>query len=110
MKYYLIDEINGKDIERISPFLRENGNISGLEGMFWINVPDKYLNEIQSCHPDCKPHVFAVELGVSTVRAEFFIRTLKDMKCSCSGYSDRQQTRFIISFMDEMIRKLDIRT
>jgi hypothetical protein len=110
MKYYLIDEINGTDMERIFRFLRENGKVSGLDRIFWINVPEKYLNEIQSCHPDCKPYVFAVELGAGMVKAEFFIRTLKDMNCSCSGYSDIKQSQFIMLFMDEMIRKLKIRT
>jgi hypothetical protein len=110
MKYYLTDEINGTDMGRLSRFLMENGKVSGLDRIFWINVPDKYLNEIQSGHPDCKPYVFAVELGPGMVKAEFFIRTLKDMRCSCSGYSDKKQSQFIMRFMDEMIRKLEIRT
>ena len=110
MKYYLIDEINGTDMEKLSLFLMKNGIVSGLDRIIWINMPEKYLNEIQSGHPNCKPYVFAVELGADTVKAEFLIRTLKDMRCSCSGYSDKRQSQFIMRFMDEMIRKLDVRT
>ena len=110
MKYYLIEEINDRDMEKLALFLRENGTASGLERLFWINVPEKYLNVVQSGHAVCKPYVFAIELGAGTAKAELFIRNLTDMRCSCSGYSDKKQSQFIISFVDEMIRRLDIRT
>jgi hypothetical protein len=110
MRYYLIDEISDMDMERISLFLRDNGKISDLDKIFWINLPEEYLSEIQSGHAGCKPYVFAVELGSCMVKSEFFIRTLKDMRCSCSGYSDLRQSQFIIHFVDEMIRVLEIRT
>jgi hypothetical protein len=110
MKYYLIEEIIYTDMEKLALFLRENGNASGLERLFWINLPERYLNEVQSGHTGCKPYVFAVELGAGAIRAELFVRTLKDMRCSCSGCSDKRQTQFIMRFMDEMIRKLEIRT
>ena len=110
MKYYLIDEVSGPDMERLSAHLRDAGKASGLEGMFWIKMPEEYLGEIQSRHESCKPYVFAVELGAGTVKAEYFIRSQKGMKCSCSGYADQGQSMFIIRFMDEMIVKLGVRT
>jgi hypothetical protein len=110
MKYYLIDEINGTDMARLSLFLRENGTVSGLDRIFWISVPEEHLNKTQSGHAGCKPYVFAVELGAGLIKAELFIRTLKDMRCSCSGYPEPEQAQFIIRFMDEMIRELGIRT
>ncbi len=110
MKYYLIDEIDDKDMERISLFLMEKGVISGLEKIFWITVPEEYLNNSQAGHAGCKPYVFAVELGARQIRAEFFIRTLQDMRCSCNGYPEPEQGQFIVRFMDEMIEGLGIRT
>jgi hypothetical protein len=110
MKYYLIDEIASLDMERVSVFLKDKGTMSGLDKVFWINMPEEYLNGTQSLHVDCGPYFFAVEMGSNMVKAEFFVRTLKDMRCSCNGYSDSRQGQFIIRFMDEMIRELNIRT
>lgn len=110
MKYYLIDEISVPDMEKLLVFLRDKGIASGLEGVFWIKVPEEYLDEIQSGHMDCKPYVFAVEPGKGEIKAELFIRSSKGMKCSCSGYPDPGQSLFVIRLMDEMIRELDIRT
>src|SRR5512136_2526873 len=101
MKYYLIDELSAPDLERISVFLRDNGTISGLDKIYWISIPEEYLNQIQSGHAGCQPYVFAVELGAGMIKAEFFIRTLKGMRCSCSGYPDSRQIQFIIRFLDE---------
>lgn len=110
MKYYLIDEISGPDMEKLSAHLMAVGFASGLEGIFWITMPEEYLDEIQSGHKDCKPFVFAVELETVAAKAEFFIRSLKGMKCSCSGYANPGQSMFIIRFINEMIEKLNIRT
>jgi len=109
MKHYLVDEISVPDIEKLSERLRDIGTASGLEDLFWIRMPEEYLSEIQSCHEACKPYVFAVDLCAGAVKAEFFIRSEKVMKCSCSGYADPAQSMFIIRFFDEMIEKLNIR-
>jgi len=110
MKYYLIDEISGQDMERLSLFLEHNGTMSGLDKIFWINAPEEILNETQSGHVRCHPYFFAVELGAGMIKAEFFIRTLKDMRCTCSSSADERQSQFIIRFVDDIIRKLDIKT
>jgi hypothetical protein len=110
MKYYLIDEIVLNDMERLSAFLKDNAVMSGLDKVFWVRMPEKYFNETQSSHVNCQPYYFAVELGVGMIKGEFYIRTLKDFNCSCSGYADYAQTQYIIRFMDEMISELKIRT
>jgi hypothetical protein len=110
MKYFLIDEISGPDMEKLSAHLRDIGEASGLEGVFWIKMPEEYLDGIQSGHGECKPYVFAVELGAGAAKAEFFIRSLKGMKCSCSVYANPGQIMFIIRFINEMIRELGIGT
>ena len=97
-------------MEKLSGFLKDNATMSGLDKVFWIYVPEKYFNETQCSHVDCQPYFFAVELGAGMIKAEFYIRTLKGFKCSCNGYADPNQSQFIIGFVDEMIRELDLRT
>jgi hypothetical protein len=110
MKYFFIDEISGSDMERLSMFLSDNATSSGLDKIFWVNITEDFLNETQCSHADCRPYFFAIELGSGYLKAEFFVRTLKGFNCTCSGLSDDSQTRFIMRFVDEMIKKLKIRT
>jgi hypothetical protein len=110
MRYYLIDEIAVNDMERLTGFLKGNVAISGLDKVFWVPIPEDYLNERQCSHTDCRPYYFAIELSTGLLKAEFFIRTLKGFNCTCSSLADDTQMRFIIRFVDEMIKGLKIRT
>jgi hypothetical protein len=109
MRYYLIDEITPRDMERIFGFLRDNATASGLDNVFWINVPESCLNETQQDHADCRPYCFAVELGRDMIKAELFIRTLRGFNCLCSGFSNEAQKHYVIHFVDEMIRELGVK-
>ena len=95
---------------RIRAYLEANTISSGLAQVFWAQVPDDLLSAEQRAHTDCRPHVFAVELGDDRVKFELFIRSLPNMRCTCPAYAGRLQRRHILSFADRMIRDLDIRT
>ena len=110
MRYYLIDELSGGDVKKAERFLKQNAVQSGIENLFWIEIPEDRLNEIQSEHRDCHPYFFSVELGTDWIKAEFFIRTLHNLNCACSGYCDRAQRRFISDYMEGMVTESGIRT
>ena len=110
MRSYLIDEISAPDMDRVREYLKEKAIISGLEQVFWVQMPDDLLNETQLKHRECSPHVFAVELGEDWLRLEFFVRSLKSMRCTCPGYATSAQRDHVISFAHEMIRSLGIST
>ena len=75
-----------------------------------MELPEDLLAAVQVEHRACKPHGFAVEVGSNWVKSEFFIRSLKGMRCECQRYCDRQQRDFILNFVDGMTDALDIRT
>ncbi len=110
MKSYYIDEISTSDLNKISDYLNENAIESGMERLFWIEMPSDCLTEFQSKHSDCKPHRFAIETGDNWIRAEFFVRTSVKFRCDCNGYCNDSQKKFIMSYIDHMIDKLDIQT
>jgi hypothetical protein len=110
MRSYLIDEIHSSDIEKIKGFLDENAVPSGLDQLFWVKIPQDVLSEIQFQHKDCQPHAFAVELGDDWIKLEFLIRSMKNMRCTCPGYSTEQQQTFIINFALGMLEQLDVRS
>ena len=110
MRAYLIDEISSGDIKRIAAYLEENAVRSGLENLFWVEMPEGMLDDIQRRHPDRAPFVFAVELGPTWVKLEFFLRNLQDIRCPSAGYCTAEQRGFIIDYADRIIESLGVKT
>lgn len=110
MRAYLVDEILSDDMVNIRAYLKENTVSSQLDQVFWAQIPDDLLSADQLAHKNCRPHVFAVELGEDWVKCEFLIRSLPNMQCTCPAYAGRLQRRHILSFADNMIRKLGVKT
>ena len=93
-----------------SAFLKEVALSSGLSQVFWVRIPEDLLSPIQFHHQDCRPHVFAIELGMDSIKFEFFVRNLKNMRCTCPGYCTEPQRNYIFSFAHGMIEQLGITT
>ncbi len=110
MKSYYIDEISTGDLEQITRYLYKNAAESGMDRLFWVEIPKDILTEFQTGHTECTPHRFAIETGDKWIKAEFFVRTSVRFKCDCNVYCDREQKLFIMNYIDNMIKELDIRT
>ncbi|MBN1850376.1 MAG: hypothetical protein JW932_17530 [Deltaproteobacteria bacterium] len=110
MRYYLIDEISKKDMEKINIFLTDHAVQSEMEGLFWVQIPESLLGPVQTIHRECQPYQFAVELGMDWLKAEFFIRSQGNLRCTCPAYCTHEQGEFILQYLDKMIQTLDIRT
>jgi hypothetical protein len=110
MRSYLIDEIAKSDIEKIEAYLEEYAKKSGLSRLFWIGIPDDLLSERQYEHAECKPHVFAVELGDTWLKFELFTRNRANINCTCCDYATRHQINFVLNFANTMIQELEIKT
>lgn len=110
MKSYFVDEISSTDIRKIRTEVEENAKKSGLDTLFWVEVPEDLLSERQSGHHDCRPHVFAMELGMNWLKMELFVRNLKNMRCSCNAYSTIDQTSFAIGYINGLLERLGVRT
>ena len=110
MKSYYVDEISTSDLDKITGYLNENATESGMERLFWIEMPSDRLTGLQAEHTGCRPYRFAIETGDTWIRAELFVRTSVKFRCDCNGYCNENQKDFIMSYIDNMIYKLDIRT
>ncbi len=110
MKSYFIDEIGVADVKRIHRFLSEKAISSGIDSLFWVKVAPSLLTSLQQEHISCQPHVFAVETGRRFLKAELYLRTLRDMRCLCQDYCTPQQARFVIDWVNKMLKDLSIRT
>jgi hypothetical protein len=110
MRAYLIDEIPVQEMERVEGFLKKHAIRSSLEQIFLVRIPDDLLNKTQFLHTQCRPHVFAVELGPDWIKLELFVRTLTSMRCDCPAYCTPMQRDYIFRFADGIIEQLKIRT
>ena len=110
MRQYMLDEISRNDIPRVREYLQEHAIAAGLEGIWWVDLPEDLLSPEQFSHRDCRPHRFAVELGDNFVRFEFLIRSKQTMRCTCIGYATRPQRDFILAFADRLVAELALRT
>jgi hypothetical protein len=115
MRQYMLDEISRGDIPCIREYLNEHAQAAGLEGIWWVDLPEDLLSPEQFEHQDCRPFRFAVEVaemvvGDSFVRFEFLIRSRETMRCSCIGYATRVQRDFILAFADRLVEDLALRT
>jgi len=110
MRAYLIDEISPHDMTKIGGLLRKKAIPSRVEGIFWMEMPKDLLTPTQLEHRECRPHVFAVELGPGRIKLEFLIRSLTRMSCTCSAYCNEKQRNYIVDLIHQMIHELGIRT
>ncbi len=115
MRQYMLDEISRSDTSRVRDYLNEHAAAAGLEGIWWVDLPEDLLSPEQFEHRDCRPFRFAVELGEpdvgdSFVRFEFLVRSREKMRCACIGYATRVQRDFILAFADRLVDDLALRT
>ena len=97
-------------MKRVEAFFAEKAIQSEIERLFWVKIPEELLDDLQASHKECQPHVFAVELGMDSVRFELFTRTLKSFQCKCQGYLTGPQRSYVFDYGERMINRLEIRT
>ena len=110
MRAYLIDEISSADMKRIVAYLEKSAVRSGVEDLYWVEMPEGMLNDKERRHLDRAPLVFAVELGPTWIKLEFFLRNLQDLRCPRAGYCTAEQRGFIIDYAHRIIEHLDVKT
>jgi len=110
MRSYFIDEISPRDMKKIEEYLRKNAIPSSIENLFWIQIPEGILTKEQIEHKECAPYMCAIELGKDWIKLEFFVRSSKSLRCSCTGYCTERQRSFLIDYVNRMINQLGIRT
>jgi len=110
MKQYVLDEITRPDLARIRTYLNGKAKTSGLDDLWWVELPADLLTPEQAAHAECQPHRFAVELGRTSLRFELFVRSNRQLRCACAGYTTHRQRAWILDFADRLVDDLQLRT
>jgi hypothetical protein len=109
MKQYVIDELRPNDYELIRAYMEENYRSSKVDGIYWIQLDQNILTDIQAKHTDCQPFYFAVDLDPNLIAFELLIRTRKRMRCACMGYATETQRNWLIRLADSIFDALKIK-
>lgn len=110
MKQYIIDELRPGEHEKIKTYLDKNVGLSKMNGIYWIQLDENILTDIQSEHKECQPFYFAIEIEPNRVSCELLVRSRNTIKCNCASYATESQRNWIIQFADAIFEKLEIIT
>jgi hypothetical protein len=110
MRQYLLDEIPKEGMERVRDYLQARSLPSGLEEIFWLELPTDLLDPVQWEHRACGPHYLAIELGKGFIKFEFLVRARNTFRCDCIQYANPAQEKFFMQFAHTLIEALDLKT
>lgn len=109
MRQILMNELTSDEIQKAKEFLAATGRAGGVEGLYWLPIPQEMLGEAQEGHDDCGPFSFAVEVGDDFVSFELLVRSESNLHCSCTCYATVAQRQFLLATMDRMAGEQGIR-
>ena len=100
MKQYVIDQLRENDFLQLKDYLNNNGEAGELQGIYWITLPESFLERTQLDHSDCQPFYFAVNLDPNSISFELLIRTRSRLRCGCIQYASKKQRDYILAYAD----------
>jgi hypothetical protein len=109
MRQFLVDEIPRSYKEQIESYLKEKTLPSGLDKIYWLEIPLDLLSPIQWDHRDCGPHYLAIEQGKDFLKFEYLVRSRKRLRCDCVQYATPAQEAFLLQFAHTLIKDLDLK-
>ncbi len=110
MRQVLLDEIPKGEMERVRDYLRAHTLPSGLEEIFWLELPTDLFAPVQWEHRACGPHYLSIEVGKDFIKFEFLVRARNKFRCDCVQYANPAQENFVIQFAHNLIERLDLTT
>jgi len=108
MKQYIIDELRLGEYEKIKTYLDENVDHSKMAGIYWIQLDENILTDIQTEHKECQPFYVAININPARVSCELLVRSRSIIRCNCISYATEAQRNWIIQLIDSMFTKLEI--
>ena len=67
------------------------------------------LTNEQATHTECLPLFFVVDLKLGIISCELLVRTKNRIKCGCIDYATEKQRNWLIQYIDDMLKQLEIK-
>jgi hypothetical protein len=109
MRLYVVDQLTEENIRSIITLLRNKEMESGVEGLFWLLLPDELLTDAQREHrAECGPYALGLEIFPDSIKLELLARAKNRLHCGCITYANAEQRAFAIEWIDSFLHELDI--
>jgi hypothetical protein len=109
MRIYTIDQLSSRDVALLQERLRFLDLQAGVEGVYWLPVPESLLTPIQQEHLEtCGPYCLALETTDSALHLELLVRGMGRISCACLSFASEQLRDQMIAFVEDTLRELDI--
>lgn len=116
MRSYLIEDLMETDIKKVTKAFEDMKLKGPLEGIFYLPLPEKLLQQEQLAHKDeCGPYFMALEVieGASEMsefqlKLELLTRAKNKIRCSCVNYATTEQRAHMIEYLDQFLDELGI--
>jgi len=109
MRQIVINELSDEDLVQAKAFLKENARPGGINGMYWLDLPEELLDEAQQGHEQCGPFMFGLELGDDFLSLELLVRSQSNLHCSCTAYATKSQRNFALEYLDNLVQVTNIK-
>lgn len=110
MRYILIDEMDSKETDAVKNHLRSLGMESNIAGLFWLPVPQEYLEPVQAEHAaECGPHVMALDVRENDMQLELLVRAQGKIRCECVRSASEKLSAYMLAYIENMAESLKIR-
>ena len=108
MRSFLIEEITPQDMEKLENWLKEQ-ELQSIEHLYHFNLPPRLLTPTQQEHAtQCGPFYMAVETGRDWVKLELLVRAKRILRCACIAYATPEQQEHMISYLENLLKDLNI--
>ena len=109
MRWYAVDDLTDRDVARVRAALEEMRLHSGMEGLYWLPVPEGLLEPDQREHgSSCGPHVMGLELEEEGLRMELLVRARARMRCDCVRYAGPKLRAHMIAWLEDLLAGLGV--
>lgn len=109
MRIYSIDQLTEKDTSAIGERLKEMELQGGVEGVFWLPVPEAFFTPLQKEHrPVCGPYCLALVVEETSIHLELLVRGIGRISCQCLGFASEELRNHMIGFLEHMLSDLKI--
>lgn len=113
MRSILLDELLPREVAAIKEYLAANATPSGVEDLYWLDLPKTLWNENQiACvesglRDSPKNFRLAIEAGAGWIRFELLVRSdcLHNLG---GGQADARQVLFALNWADKMAVELNL--
>ncbi len=104
MRSYVIDELTCDQCQSIIKQLEAMSLGSGVDGIYWLPIPEHFFNDIQKEHKnECAPYVMALEVDEGSLHLELLVRAKSVLHCNCVSYAQPELEQYMMRYVDSLL-------